>query len=70
MKTNHIKVDLPKEKIADFCRRHHIRKLADSEADRPGDPAECASESRQSNQMTGYTLPFACRSLGRIAFFA
>ena len=28
MKTNHMKVDLPKEKIADFCRRHHIRKLA------------------------------------------
>jgi predicted nucleotidyltransferase len=28
MKTNHIRVDLPKEKIADFCRRHHIRKLA------------------------------------------
>ena len=28
MKTNHIKVELPKEKIADFCRRHHIRKLA------------------------------------------
>ncbi len=28
MKTNHIKVDLPKEKIADFCRRYHIRKLA------------------------------------------
>ena len=28
MKTNRIKVDLPKEKIADFCRRHHIRKLA------------------------------------------
>ena len=28
MKTNHIKVDLPKEKIADFCRRHHIRRLA------------------------------------------
>ena len=28
MKTNHIKVALPKEKIADFCRRHHIRKLA------------------------------------------
>ena len=28
MKTNHIKVDLPKKKIADFCRRHHIRKLA------------------------------------------
>ena len=28
MKTNHIKVELPKEKIADFCRRYHIRKLA------------------------------------------
>ena len=28
MKTNYIKVDLPKEKIADFCRRYHIRKLA------------------------------------------
>ena len=28
MKTKHIKVDLPKKKIADFCRRHHIRKLA------------------------------------------
>jgi len=28
MKTNHIKVKLPKQKIADFCRRHHIRKLA------------------------------------------
>ena len=28
MKTNHIKVELPKERIADFCRRHHIRKLA------------------------------------------
>ena len=28
MKKNHIKVDLPKEKIADFCRRHRIRKLA------------------------------------------
>ena len=28
MKTKHIKVDLPKEKIADFCRRHHTRKLA------------------------------------------
>src|SRR5919108_4461276 len=28
MKTNHIRVDLPKEKIGDFCRRHHIRKLA------------------------------------------
>ena len=28
MKTNHIKVNLPKEEIADFCRRNHIRKLA------------------------------------------
>jgi len=28
MKTKHIKVKLPKQKIADFCRRHHIRKLA------------------------------------------
>src|SRR5437870_3356040 len=28
MKTNHIKVKLPKQKIADFCRRHHIRRLA------------------------------------------
>jgi predicted nucleotidyltransferase len=28
MKTDRIKVDLPKKKIADFCRRHHIRKLA------------------------------------------
>jgi predicted nucleotidyltransferase len=28
MKTNHSKIELPKEKIADFCRRHHIRKLA------------------------------------------
>ena len=28
MKTNHIKIKLPKQKIADFCRRHHIRKLA------------------------------------------
>jgi predicted nucleotidyltransferase len=28
MKTNHIKIELPKEKIADFCRRHHIRKLS------------------------------------------
>ena len=29
MKTKHIKVDLPnKKKIADFCRRHHIHKLA------------------------------------------
>ena len=28
MKTKRIKIDLPKKKIADFCRRHHIRKLA------------------------------------------
>lgn len=28
MKTNRIKVKLPKQKIAEFCRRHHIRKLA------------------------------------------
>ena len=28
MKKNHIRVKLPKQKIADFCRRHHIRKLA------------------------------------------
>lgn len=28
MKTNHIKVKLPKQKIADFCRRYNIRKLA------------------------------------------
>ena len=28
MKTKHIKVDLPKKKIADFGGRHHIRKLA------------------------------------------
>jgi len=28
MKRNHIKVKLPKQKIADFCCRHHIRKLA------------------------------------------
>ena len=28
METNQNKIDLPKEKIADFCRRHHIRKLA------------------------------------------
>ncbi len=27
MKTNHIKVKLPNQKIADFCRRHNIRKL-------------------------------------------
>ena len=28
MKSNHIKIKLPKHKIAEFCRRHHIRKLA------------------------------------------
>ena len=28
MKTNSTKVKLPKPKIADFCRRHHIRVLA------------------------------------------
>jgi predicted nucleotidyltransferase len=28
METNHVKFKLPKEKIAEFCRRHHIRKLA------------------------------------------
>ena len=28
MKTNHIKVKLPNQKIAAFCRRHNIRKLA------------------------------------------
>jgi predicted nucleotidyltransferase len=28
MKTNHIKINLPKQKVADFCRRHHVRKLA------------------------------------------
>jgi predicted nucleotidyltransferase len=28
MTKNHIKGNLPKDKIADFCRRHHIRKLA------------------------------------------
>ena len=28
MKTNHIKVKLPNRKIADFCRRHNIRRLA------------------------------------------
>jgi len=26
--TNHRKVQLPQHKIADFCRRHHIRRLA------------------------------------------
>jgi predicted nucleotidyltransferase len=25
---NKVRVDLPKRKIADFCKRHHIRKLA------------------------------------------
>jgi predicted nucleotidyltransferase len=28
MKTNRVRVSLPKAKIAEFCRRHHIRKLA------------------------------------------
>jgi uncharacterized protein len=28
MSAGPIKVGLPKDKIADFCRRHHIRKLA------------------------------------------
>lgn len=28
MKTNHVKVKLPSQKIAAFCRRHNIRKLA------------------------------------------
>ncbi len=28
MRTNHLHVMLPREPIADFCRRHHIRKLA------------------------------------------
>jgi predicted nucleotidyltransferase len=28
MKRTPVKIDLPKDKIADFCRRHHIRKLA------------------------------------------
>ena len=28
MKTNHVRVNLPKEKIADFCRRHYISRLA------------------------------------------
>jgi len=28
VKTNSTKVKLPKQKIADFCRRHHIRVLA------------------------------------------
>jgi uncharacterized protein len=28
MSTGHLKVPLPRDKIADFCRRHHIRKLA------------------------------------------
>ena len=23
-----VKIDIPKDKIADFCRKHHIRKLA------------------------------------------
>ena len=28
MNTGQMKVSLPTDKIADFCRRHHIRKLA------------------------------------------
>jgi predicted nucleotidyltransferase len=28
MKTNRIKVELPQDKIADFCRHYHIRRLA------------------------------------------
>jgi uncharacterized protein len=28
MSAGHMKVHLPRDKIADFCRRHHIRKLA------------------------------------------
>ena len=28
MHTGQLKVRLPRDKIADFCRRHHIRKLA------------------------------------------
>jgi hypothetical protein len=28
MKTSRIRVKLPNQKIADFCRRHNIRKLA------------------------------------------
>jgi predicted nucleotidyltransferase len=28
MNTNRVRVNLPKEKINEFCRRHHIRKLA------------------------------------------
>lgn len=28
MKTNPIRIKLPKQKIAEFCRRQHIRKLA------------------------------------------
>ena len=28
MESNHIRIELSKEKIADFCRRHRIRKLA------------------------------------------
>jgi hypothetical protein len=28
MSAGQINVRLPKDKIADFCRRHHIRKLA------------------------------------------
>lgn len=28
MSAGHMKVRLPKDKIADFCRRHHIRRLS------------------------------------------
>jgi len=28
MKRNHVTISLPNERIAEFCRRHHIRKLA------------------------------------------
>ena len=28
MNTSHRKLELPKDRIAEFCRRHHIRKLA------------------------------------------
>ena len=28
MKTNRLRIKLPKKKIEEFCRRHHIRKLA------------------------------------------
>jgi uncharacterized protein len=28
MKTNRVKLKLPQQEVAEFCRRHHIRKLA------------------------------------------